>query len=299
MAETALSSPSPQPPVAVCPAGQYSTGLIQPSCAQCPSGNFCPGGGVSRPCDPGTYSSISGATVCQQCPLNWFSFTGSSSCTSCATSSVVPESQCSGASTAAIFNSSTLYTAIFIFAIVMPLLACVYNAARRRRAAAAAAAYSRANRAAAMAQGGPYAVGAPGALIVRVGGGQGPAPSRGLPPHLAALLAIDRFRAPPGEDGAPTKPAAAAAMQLPGVCVAEGVEPGACAPAQDGEGGERCVVCLCDYAEGDVLVVLPCGHRFHADACGLRWLATDSRCPHCKQDTQPLLRSIAAALGDA
>uniref|UniRef100_A0ACD6AEB0 Uncharacterized protein n=1 Tax=Avena sativa TaxID=4498 RepID=A0ACD6AEB0_AVESA len=45
----------------------------------------------------------------------------------------------------------------------------------------------------------------------------------------------------------------------------------------------ECAVCLDDFAKGDVLVHLPCVHRFHWD-CALPWLegAASSSCPFCR-----------------
>lgn len=48
-------------------------------------------------------------------------------------------------------------------------------------------------------------------------------------------------------------------------------------------GSRSCPVCMCDAAEGDVLVQLPCGHALH-EACGVELLLGYSkRCPECKQ----------------
>ncbi|KAI9504400.1 hypothetical protein GGI25_003324 [Coemansia spiralis] len=48
---------------------------------------------------------------------------------------------------------------------------------------------------------------------------------------------------------------------------------------------EACTICLCEYSEGEELVVLvPCNHRFHSE-CAHRWLTVKSTaCPLCKAD---------------
>jgi hypothetical protein len=45
----------------------------------------------------------------------------------------------------------------------------------------------------------------------------------------------------------------------------------------------ECAVCLDEFAAGDVLAHLPCGHRFHW-ACALPWLegAVSNSCPFCR-----------------
>lgn len=43
-----------------------------------------------------------------------------------------------------------------------------------------------------------------------------------------------------------------------------------------------CAVCLADYADGDKLRHLPCGHHFHTK-CADRWLRRNKRCPLCMQ----------------
>ncbi|RZS28735.1 hypothetical protein BHM03_00062374 [Ensete ventricosum] len=42
-----------------------------------------------------------------------------------------------------------------------------------------------------------------------------------------------------------------------------------------------CAVCLEEFETGDILVHLPCDHRFHWD-CVLPWLESSSRCPCCR-----------------
>lgn len=50
--------------------------------------------------------------------------------------------------------------------------------------------------------------------------------------------------------------------------------------------GEKCVICLGEYEEGDVLVVLPCKHRYHKE-CGAKWLKVNRTCPSCKRSIRP------------
>lgn len=45
----------------------------------------------------------------------------------------------------------------------------------------------------------------------------------------------------------------------------------------------RCGICLCDYAIGDTIRFLPCGHHFHA-SCVDVWLASHRTCPFCLHD---------------
>ncbi|KAG6504790.1 hypothetical protein ZIOFF_037137 [Zingiber officinale] len=42
-----------------------------------------------------------------------------------------------------------------------------------------------------------------------------------------------------------------------------------------------CAVCLEEYKTGDILVHLPCAHRFHWN-CAQPWLETSSYCPCCR-----------------
>jgi len=43
----------------------------------------------------------------------------------------------------------------------------------------------------------------------------------------------------------------------------------------------ECAVCLEELRVGDVLVHLPCAHRFHW-SCGVPWVQAASRCPVCR-----------------
>jgi Ring finger domain len=46
----------------------------------------------------------------------------------------------------------------------------------------------------------------------------------------------------------------------------------------------RCVICLDQFAVGELLKQLPCNHCFHS-ACISQWLAERSTCPICQQCT--------------
>ena len=48
------------------------------------------------------------------------------------------------------------------------------------------------------------------------------------------------------------------------------------------DGDTACVVCMCDYEDGEDIMQLPCKHCFHA-ACIKPWLSRNATCPLCKQ----------------
>ncbi|GAB0488844.1 hypothetical protein MMPV_000055 [Pyropia vietnamensis] len=53
-------------------------------------------------------------------------------------------------------------------------------------------------------------------------------------------------------------------------------------PASGATSHSSCVICLADYAAGDRLLVVPCGHAFHAAPCADRWFANAPACPVCR-----------------
>lgn len=50
--------------------------------------------------------------------------------------------------------------------------------------------------------------------------------------------------------------------------------------ADDSE--SKCLVCQCEYEDGEQLRRLPCGHCFHM-SCVDQWLRTKDVCPYCRQ----------------
>lgn len=59
--------------------------------------------------------------------------------------------------------------------------------------------------------------------------------------------------------------------------------PYAPAPCAGASASEICAVCLTNYADGDTVCTLPCGHDFH-HACVVPWLRLHTTCPLCKFD---------------
>jgi len=48
-----------------------------------------------------------------------------------------------------------------------------------------------------------------------------------------------------------------------------------------GDEHSSCMVCLCDFEDGDTLKIVPCFHKFHEE-CIDRWLLQKAECPVCK-----------------
>lgn len=58
-------------------------------------------------------------------------------------------------------------------------------------------------------------------------------------------------------------------------------------PVTDYYSSENCVICLCDFEDGETLTVLPCGHGYHKE-CIEPWLTQKSAlCPICKTSILP------------
>lgn len=50
---------------------------------------------------------------------------------------------------------------------------------------------------------------------------------------------------------------------------------------------DSCVICLCEFENGDQLMVLPCDHEFHAECVSPWLLKKSSKCPICKTSCMP------------
>ncbi|KAL5007325.1 hypothetical protein ScPMuIL_016131 [Solemya velum] len=46
-----------------------------------------------------------------------------------------------------------------------------------------------------------------------------------------------------------------------------------------------CLICMCDYEEGDSLKILPCFHEFHS-SCIDKWIKGNATCPVCRVDVK-------------
>jgi len=53
--------------------------------------------------------------------------------------------------------------------------------------------------------------------------------------------------------------------------------------SEAGDDESDCPICLAGYVDGEELLRLPCGHRFHGD-CGQRWFEVAHSCPLCRGD---------------
>ncbi|PAA56154.1 hypothetical protein BOX15_Mlig004706g1 [Macrostomum lignano] len=56
----------------------------------------------------------------------------------------------------------------------------------------------------------------------------------------------------------------------------------------DKDNNPECVICMVEYAEGDPLRCLPCGHGYHR-ACIDDWLMRSCACPSCNRPADPAL----------
>ncbi|CAD7940873.1 unnamed protein product [Amoebophrya sp. A120] len=58
---------------------------------------------------------------------------------------------------------------------------------------------------------------------------------------------------------------------------------------EEEEGQLTCMVCLCDFDDGEEARMLPCKHTFHAD-CIDEWLRRSCECPICKHNVDRTIR---------
>ena len=148
-------------------------------------------------------------------------------------------------------------------------------------------------------------------------GGQGGAPAggprrrAGAPPDMIDRLPrvsyadVVKLAGGECEDASGGSPPRGGAAASGGAATSGGAEAGGSggesgrsnkAGTDDGEEGELCAVCLCEYEPDDMLIRLPCDHLFH-EACVARWLQQDSSCPQCRFNLvpQPERASTAAS----
>ncbi|CAI0554598.1 unnamed protein product [Linum tenue] len=66
-----------------------------------------------------------------------------------------------------------------------------------------------------------------------------------------------------------------------------------------GAGGDECAVCLSDFAAGEAVRELGCGHTFHKD-CVDRWLLAAGKvtCPLCRSNVILLPPAVVAVVDD-
>lgn len=67
-----------------------------------------------------------------------------------------------------------------------------------------------------------------------------------------------------------------------GVQSSAGAEAGS-SPSPGGDEENKCMICMEEFSEGDMLRTLPCLHRYHRQ-CVDQWLNRASSCPICKRD---------------
>ncbi|CBZ51223.1 hypothetical protein NCLIV_042900 [Neospora caninum Liverpool] len=105
-------------------------------------------------------------------------------------------------------------------------------------------------------------------------------------------------RRTPGEEKNPEK----SSRQAAGVTGDEGKAGATVSPNEGAAGGKpspslcedeferpSCTVCTLTLEEGDLSIVLPCGHVFHWQ-CAHAWLRCNSTCPNCRADINVLLK---------
>ena len=51
---------------------------------------------------------------------------------------------------------------------------------------------------------------------------------------------------------------------------------------------DSCVICLCEFENGDQLMVLPCEHEYHTECINPWLLKKSSKCPICKASCMPM-----------
>lgn len=54
------------------------------------------------------------------------------------------------------------------------------------------------------------------------------------------------------------------------------------AETEEEKARNTCMICLCEYEDGETLRTLPCFHSFHDAECITPWLMTNAKCPVCR-----------------
>ena len=95
----------------------------------------------------------------------------------------------------------------------------------------------------------------------------------------------------------------------PPAAITTAASPGDSKDEESGDGGEAsaatydpdskyeqdsCVICLCEFENGDNLMVLPCEHEFHTECINPWLLKKSSKCPICKTSCMPKPTPAAA-----
>ena len=55
------------------------------------------------------------------------------------------------------------------------------------------------------------------------------------------------------------------------------------------ENNKKCVICLEDYCDGDIIIFFPCLHSFHKK-CIYNWFQKKETCPLCNLDIRQLIK---------
>ncbi|TNV80556.1 hypothetical protein FGO68_gene12442 [Halteria grandinella] len=57
------------------------------------------------------------------------------------------------------------------------------------------------------------------------------------------------------------------------------------AASSDNKEENKCLVCMCEYEEGDMVKTLPCFHKYHKE-CIAEWFKRQNFCPFCRSEVK-------------